>query len=68
VGQLLASMAFGFSHVLLAPAPNWRYVLLACIAGWSYGAAFRWSGSLMAPSLTHALVDTAWRTWFGGRG
>ncbi len=64
-GQLLASCAFGLSHVLLAPAPNWRYVAFASAAGWFYGAAFRQGGNLVAPSLVHALVDTAWRTWFG---
>jgi membrane protease YdiL (CAAX protease family) len=68
LGQLVASLAFGFSHVLLAPAPNWRYVILASVAGWFYGAAFRQSGNLLGPALTHALVDAAWRTWFGGRG
>jgi membrane protease YdiL (CAAX protease family) len=68
LGQLVASLAFGFSHVLLAPAPNWRYVILASVAGWLYGAEFRQSGNLLGPALTHALVDTAWRTWFGGRG
>ena len=68
LGQLTASLAFGFSHILLAPAPNWRYVILASVAGWFYGAAFRQARNLMAPCLTHALVDTAWRTWFGGRG
>jgi membrane protease YdiL (CAAX protease family) len=52
------------SHVLLAPAPNWRYVALATLAGWFYGNAFRSGGTLMAPALAHALVDTAWRTWF----
>jgi membrane protease YdiL (CAAX protease family) len=64
-GQLLASAAFGLSHVLLAPAPNWRYVAFATVAGWFYGWAFRRSGNLVAPSLAHALVDTVWRTWFG---
>jgi membrane protease YdiL (CAAX protease family) len=68
LGQLVASVAFGFSHILLAPAPNWRYVALASIAGWFYGNAFRQSESLLASSLAHALVDAAWRTWFGGRG
>jgi membrane protease YdiL (CAAX protease family) len=63
-GQALASLAFGLSHVLLAPAPNWRYVALASLAGWFYGSAFRAGGNLMAPALTHALVDASWRTWF----
>ncbi|HZT30198.1 MAG TPA: CPBP family intramembrane glutamic endopeptidase [Bryobacteraceae bacterium] len=63
-GQLVASLAFGLSHVLLAPAPNWRYVALASVAGWFYGSAFRRSRNLVGPSLTHALVDVVWRTWF----
>lgn len=63
-GQLVASLAFGLSHVVLAPAPNWRYVALASVAGWFYGSAFRQCRNLVGPSLTHALVDTAWRTWF----
>jgi len=63
-GQLLASAVFGMSHVLLGRAPNWRYVCLASIAGWFYGAAFRQTRNLSAPALTHALVDTVWRTWF----
>ena len=62
-GRIGASVAFGLSHVLLAPAPNWRYVALASIAGWFYGSAFRQGGNLVAPALTHALVDTVWRTW-----
>ncbi len=63
-GRVIASAAFGMSHVLLAPAPNWRYVMLATVAGWFYGGAFLRSRNLVAPSLTHALVDTVWRTWF----
>ena len=64
-GQLVASCIFGLSHVLQPPAPNWGYAGLAAIAGWFYGSAFRQGGNLMACSLAHAAVDTAWRTWFG---
>lgn len=63
-GQALASILFGFSHIFHAPVPNWRYVLLASIAGWCYGSAYRASGTILASGLTHALVDTTWRTWF----
>jgi len=66
--QALASLAFGLSHILLAPAPNWRYVIVATIAGWFYGNVFAVTGTLMAPALMHALVDTVWRTWFGRGG
>jgi membrane protease YdiL (CAAX protease family) len=64
VGQALVSALFGFFHILHAPFPNWRYVVLASIAGWFYGSAFRQAGnSLMAAALLHAMVDTVWRTW-----
>lgn len=62
-GQILAACLFGLFHILHAPFPNWRYVLLATVAGWFYGSAFRQGGTLMASSLTHALVDTVWRTF-----
>lgn len=63
-GQLAFSCLFGLFHILHAPFPNWRYVVLATLAGWFYGSAFRKTGSLTASALTHAAVDTAWRTWF----
>lgn len=64
IGQAVVSALFGFFHILHAPFPNWRYVVLASIAGWFYGSAFRQAGnSLMAAALTHAMVDTVWRTW-----
>lgn len=63
-GQAITSVIFGLSHILHAPVPNWRYVILASIAGWFYGRAFRQGGNLTASALTHALVDTVWRTFF----
>jgi uncharacterized protein len=64
LAQAAASVLFGFSHMLHAPAPNWRYVALATLAGWFYGSAYRRHRSLMASSAVHALVDTLWRTFF----
>lgn len=64
VAQVAASALFGFSHVLHAPAPNWRYVGIATLAGWFYGSAYRTHRSLVASSGVHALVDTLWRTFF----
>ncbi|MFY9727649.1 MAG: type II CAAX endopeptidase family protein [Bryobacteraceae bacterium] len=61
--QACASLLFGLSHFRHAPYPNWRYVILASIAGWFYGWAYRKHRSLMASATTHALVDTIWRTW-----
>jgi membrane protease YdiL (CAAX protease family) len=61
--QGIASVLFGLSHIQHAPFPNWRYVILATVAGWFYGSAYRKHRSLMASAGTHALVDTLWRTW-----
>ncbi len=64
VGQAVISCLFGLFHILHAPFPNWKYVLLATVAGWFYGTAFVKSGGLMASALTHAMVDTVWRAFF----
>jgi membrane protease YdiL (CAAX protease family) len=63
----LASVVFGLSHLNNGP-PDWRYFLLASIAGIAYGEAFRRTGNLAAPVLTHFLVDVTWRGFFAGGG
>jgi hypothetical protein len=64
VGQLVVSCLFGLFHILHAPFPNWRYVLLASIAGWFYGSAYRNGGTIFGSAVVHAAVDTLWRTFF----
>jgi membrane protease YdiL (CAAX protease family) len=64
VGLAFASIIFGFSHILHASVPNWRYVVLATIAGLFYGRAWMKSGSLLPGTLVHALVDASWRVLF----
>jgi membrane protease YdiL (CAAX protease family) len=62
---LIASVIFGASHLNNGPPiPNYRYFLLATIAGIFYGRAWQRTGSLMASGLTHALVDTFWSMLF----
>jgi membrane protease YdiL (CAAX protease family) len=63
-GLLIASLVFGASHLHHAPVPNWRYGIMASMAGIFYGNAYRTRHRLSAPALTHALVDTAWHFWF----
>jgi membrane protease YdiL (CAAX protease family) len=61
----IASLVFGASHLNNGPPiPNYRYFLLASIAGVFYGAAWKRTGSLMSSALTHALVDTLWSVFF----
>jgi uncharacterized protein len=61
---VVASVLFGLSHFNKGAHFNWRYVLLATIAGLFYGRAWRDKRRLFASSITHASVDTVWSLWF----
>lgn len=63
-GLIIAAIIFGFSHILHSPAPNWKYVLLATIAGLFYGRAWMKTGSIFPGVLVHALVDLSWHVLF----
>lgn len=64
VGWVTASVLFGFSHITNGGFPNWRYVILASIAGFFYGWTWRRTGSIFASALVHAGVDTLWHFLF----
>jgi uncharacterized protein len=65
VSLVAASVIFGASHLNNGPPiPNYKYFFMASIAGLFYGRAWRNTGSLMASSMTHALVDTFWTVAF----
>jgi hypothetical protein len=62
---VLASILFGLSHFNKRSARfNWRYVLLATIAGVFYGRAWRENRRVPASTITHASVDWLWGLWF----
>jgi hypothetical protein len=58
---IVTAVLFGLSHFnKRAVHFNWRYVLLASIAGIFYGRAWRAERRIAASSVTHACVDTVW--------
>jgi len=58
------AILFGLSHFNKRTAFfNWRYVLLAAIAGVFYGRAWRSDRRVGASSVTHATVDSVWSLW-----
>ena len=62
---LITSVLFGLSHFnKRAVHFNWRYVLLAAIAGIFYGRAWRQDRRVAASAITHTTVDTLWSIWF----
>jgi membrane protease YdiL (CAAX protease family) len=62
---LLAAIIFGAAHLDNGPQPlpNWRYMILATIAGFVYGKVFDRGSSVFASAFAHALTD-ATKHWF----
>lgn len=60
----VASVIFGLSHLHHAPYPNWKYALMAAIAGFFYGRAWMKTRSLVPGALVHAAVDISWHILF----
>jgi len=61
---LVTALLFGLAHFnKRAVHFNWRYVLLAALAGVFYGRAWRQQRRVAASAITHASVDTIWSLW-----
>jgi uncharacterized protein len=61
---VLTAVLFGLSHFnKRAVHFNWRYVLLAALAGIFYGRAWRQERRIGASALTHSSVDVIWSLW-----
>jgi membrane protease YdiL (CAAX protease family) len=54
-----ASLIFGAAHLDNGPQalPNWRYMILATIAGFAYGKVFQRSSTVLSSALLHTMVD-----------
>ncbi|HUN61550.1 MAG TPA: type II CAAX endopeptidase family protein [Candidatus Sulfotelmatobacter sp.] len=63
-GWWTASVLFGLSHITNLGFPNWRYVILATIAGLFYGWTWRKTGSIFGSALVHGAVDSVWHFLF----
>jgi uncharacterized protein len=61
---LVTAALFGLAHFNKRAAYfNWRYVLLAALAGLFYGRAWRRNRRVAASAVTHATVDALWSLW-----
>ena len=61
----ITAVLFGLSHFNKRSAHfNWRYLLLASVAGIFYGRAWREQRRVPASAITHASVDAIWTFWF----
>jgi membrane protease YdiL (CAAX protease family) len=63
-GLLAAAVIFGLAHLNNGPFPNWRYALLAGIAGLAYGSAWRKTRCIFASALVHTGINVMWYALF----
>jgi membrane protease YdiL (CAAX protease family) len=62
---LISSVIFGASHLNNgAVLPNYKYMLMASVAGVFYGLAWRPRKNVLTSSITHTLVNTGWNLFF----
>ena len=62
----VASVLFGVAHLNNGPTPDWRYFVLATMAGVAYGYVFWKTGRIGPAAITHTLVDLTWTQFFKG--
>jgi membrane protease YdiL (CAAX protease family) len=63
-GIVVTALIFGAAHLPFRHAfPNWRFAILAAIAGLFYGHAYAKAGSVRASMVTQAFVVTTWRVF-----
>ncbi len=62
----IAALIFGAAHLNNAPGalPNWRYMILATIAGFIYGKVFWKSSTVLSSAGLHAFVNSIRHTFF----
>jgi uncharacterized protein len=63
-GLILASILFGLVHLPFRSFPNWKFAVVAGVAGLFYGRAYWQAGGIRAAMITHALVNTTTRIFF----
>jgi membrane protease YdiL (CAAX protease family) len=63
---LLAAVIFGCAHLNNGPGPlpNWRYAIMATIAGFAYGKVFQKSSTVLSSAILHALINTSKHIFF----
>jgi membrane protease YdiL (CAAX protease family) len=61
---ILSNVLFGAVHLPFRQFPNWRFAILAAVAGVFYGLAFHRAQSLRAAMVAHALLVATWTIFF----
>lgn len=62
-GLIATATLFGLVHLPFGAFPNWKFAILAAVAGFFYGRAFEETGTIRSGMVTHALVASIWRVF-----
>lgn len=62
-GMVSGALLFGMVHLPFGKFPNWRFALVAAIAGWFYAKSYEATGSVRSAMLTHALTNVVARVF-----
>lgn len=62
-GIYVTTLLFGAVHLPFGQFPNWRFALLATIAGWFYAKSYQATGSIRSAMVTHALTNVVARVF-----
>ena len=60
---IVVSLIFGAVHLPFRQFPNWKFAILASIAGWFYGRVFQQGKGVRAAMVTHFLVVFVWKVF-----
>jgi membrane protease YdiL (CAAX protease family) len=64
-GVIATAILFGSVHLGMHNRfPNWRFSIVAAIAGFFYGLARKQTGGIQAGMVTHALTVAVWQMFF----
>ena len=63
---LASAFIFGCAHLDNGPQPlpNWRYMILATVAGVAYGVVFRRASTVLSSAVLHMMVDWTKHVFF----
>jgi membrane protease YdiL (CAAX protease family) len=62
-GLLASALIFGAVHLPYGQFPNWRFALVAAVAGWFYAKSYEATGSIRSAMVTHALTNVVARVF-----
>lgn len=62
-GLYATSLLFGAVHLPFGEFPNWRFALVAAIAGYFYARSYLATGSIRSAMVTHALTNVVARVF-----